>query len=193
MPRNRSLVEYIALVSLLGKLIARLFKHLSVRGKFPVPLIGTSIGLLVCQVSNLELTAYPLSKTIIGFSLSGNQRGKKRLINERKANLPLLKSINVNDLEMNWKPGNCAEPKTFGYLESIHRFSTDISNIDPRRLSQTSISLTPKLADKKNNHMICTYERETVLQFQQSTGTKIIGTSLLSNHRYGSLRRLITE
>lgn len=154
MPENRDLWEYIVITNLLGKLIGRLFKQLIDEGLFPL-FVSTSIGLLVSQICNLEPGQAPISRAIIGFSLIGNKKKKKKSINNRKRNLPDLDSITSSNIELDWMPGNCAEAENFAHLESmkmrlleqIRDANVTISGESPEILVTC---LTMRLGEKEN-------------------------------------------
>jgi len=160
MPCNRSLGEYIAIANLLGKLIARLFEHLNATSNFPIPMISTSMALIVCCASNLAYIVSPLARATIGFSLIDGKKKKRRFINERKSNLPVLKSVNAGRI-LDWEPGNCAEDETFGHLEAMHtglfRNSQEVAIASGenriRKLNILSVSLTLKLQEKRDDHV----------------------------------------
>lgn len=154
MPSNRSLAEYIAIVTLLGKLISRLFNTLKVKG-FSHNRISTSISLLVCQVDN---EGDPLlSNATVGFSLCGGKKRRKPIICERKENLPVLHSINATSHQLDWEPGNCAEAETLAHLEFMHQSLGEIArrkdNLRPHtgdieNMEILSMCLTLKMPDK---------------------------------------------
>lgn len=114
MPPNRSLAEYVTLVTLLAKLIRRLMGHIQSQVlTFAEPFFSTSIGLLAGHD-----TRNNTSMARIGFSACGKPKQRKALIRERTKNLPELASISGN---VGWQSGNCAESETFGHLRCMRQ------------------------------------------------------------------------
>lgn len=165
MPQDRSLREYIAIVNLLGKLIARLFEHLGAQGTVNVDLVSTSLALLACHVvDENEVRDLPLGRAAVGFSLGGTRHSraakkrKAKTLKERTSNLPLLETIEPSR-DTSWKPGNCAEPEALAHLDHMqntlrtmvavsHMASEEVA----KRAEVLSISLTLKLAEKGEGH-----------------------------------------
>lgn len=137
MPPNRSLSEYITLLTLLTKLLRRLVRHLrSQVPSFTQPFTSTAIGLLAGHVDG-----HTASMARIGFSVYGRPRQRKALIRERKENLPELARISGN---VRWESGNCAEAELFGHLRSMRRI---LSESCPGEPDIIFVSLTLKLAE----------------------------------------------
>jgi hypothetical protein len=114
MPPDRPIAEYIAIASLLGQLIRRLYGHIqSEVPTFNEMFVSSSLGLLIGISADSSK-----SRAKIGFSVSGLQRHRKILIRERRRNLPELSSVSGN---VDWQSGNCAEAETFGYLKYLKR------------------------------------------------------------------------
>lgn len=112
MPANRPLSEYIAIVTLLGALLRRLFRYVKSRNpSFGV--VSSSIGLAVGTTP-----ASQRSLARIGFSLSGTQTKRNTLIREREKNLPELSSVRRKAF---WESGNCAESETFSHLRGMNQ------------------------------------------------------------------------
>jgi hypothetical protein len=166
MPQDRSLREYIAIANLLGKLIARLFEHLSARGAVNVGLVSTSLALLACHVvDENEGRDLPLARAAVGFSLGGTyhsraaKKRKAKTLNERTSNLPLLETIEPSR-DTSWRPGNCAEPEALAHLDHMQNTLRTIvavshmasEEVAPKRAEVLSISLTLKLAEKGESH-----------------------------------------
>ena len=163
MPQNRSLGEYIAVANLLGKSIARLLQFLGAESAISERQISSSLALLVCQVNTKEMETRPLARAAVGFSACGGRQKKGHVINERKSNLPVLKSIiaKENPEHPGWRPGNCAEAEAFAHLEfmqqSLRKASqkpeAGCTGMRAGKAEFLSISLTLRLAEKSDNHI----------------------------------------
>jgi hypothetical protein len=138
MPQNRSLSEYVTLVTLLAKLIRRLIEHLQSQApSFTKQFLSTSIGLLVGHVEG-----HTTSMARIGFSAHGTPEQRSALIRERRQNLPELASISG---KVGWESGNCAEAEMFGHLRCMRQM---LSESCPGEPDIVFVSLTLKLFRK---------------------------------------------
>jgi len=107
MPPDRPLGEYIVILYLFQRLVAKLKVHLSRQGVANTS-TSTSIALLA---SFVRAGNQLYSRAVIGFSLTGTSKRRRNIIKQRKENLPALNRIKPHRLE--WLPGNCAESETF--------------------------------------------------------------------------------
>lgn len=114
MPTNRPLGEYIVILNLLGRLLARLDAQLNL-GTVKKSHTSTTIGLLA-SFSRIDNQLF--SRAVIGFSLTGSGKKRQRIIKQRRKNLPQLNEIDTHGL--NWSPGNCAECETFAYYNYLY-------------------------------------------------------------------------
>lgn len=152
MPRDRSLGEYLAVLNLLGKLVARLFEHLVVHCAFPISFVSSSISLLVvCRLRNSLKEDQSLARASIGFSLTGYKRNRPKLIRERTSNLPMLQSIIASPKILEWKPGNCAEAETFARLDFMR--AELMGGVEQGEVDLIAISLTLKLSEQGKDYV----------------------------------------
>ena len=162
MPHDRSLGEYIAIVNLLGKLIARVFEHLSAVGVINMDHVSTSLALLACHVvaEDGDGNDNPkLARAAVGFSLRGRRRKKQKSMDERNSNLPILSTIDASP--NTWKPANCAEPEALAHLEFMQgklrtaaRGSTvmESEEFEGKKAEIMCVSLTLKLEEHGDSH-----------------------------------------
>ena len=111
---NRSLGEYIVILNLLGRLLARLSAQLNLR-TVKKSRASTTIGLLA-NFAGVDKRLF--SRAVIGFSLTGSGKKKRKIINQRIKNLPQLNEIEAHGLESS--SGNCAEWGTFAYYNILY-------------------------------------------------------------------------
>ena len=194
MPANRCIPEYIAISILLGKLIARLFEHMSTRNehtiafrRFPIPLISTSISILVCIIcSPTGWSSFPLSRASLGFSLTGAKKRRAKLIDERKLNLPSLQSIEAQK-GITWDPGNCAEPEILAHMNAMYQDlekevgEQDVAHLGKGPWKRLSVCLTLKLEEKKDEYTnsmkgkpLCQYCKELADKVSSDLGCEFL-------------------
>jgi hypothetical protein len=188
MPVNRSLGEYIAIANILGKLVARIFEQLSDARMFPVPLISTSISLLVCMISKNGNKTPPISRAAVGFSLTGNESRRRKSIAGRKRNLPLLKLVERKE-DIKWAPGNCAEPEVFALLGGMFQNTEEEANMRRWRKSdreRLSVCLTSQLVERKDGHTVpmkgkrfCAHCKELAEKLSQELSCRIFDLAFL--------------
>ena len=133
MPSDRSLGEYIIILYLLRRLIATLNNHLIQQGA-KEPSLSTSIGLLA---SFTEVGDQLYSRAVIGFSVAGAGKRRRKIIAQRKHNLPHLNQIEACGLE--WSPGNCAESETFACYK--HMYDSLKNNCGQFKIFTVSLTL----------------------------------------------------
>jgi hypothetical protein len=160
MPHDRSLGEYIAIVNLLGKLIARVFENLSAVGVINMDHVSTSLALLACHVvDDGDGNDGPkLARASVGFSLRGRRSKKQKSMDERNSNLPMLSTIDASP--NTWKPANCAEPEALAHLEFMQaklRTAARESDMESeengvKRTEIICVSLTLKLEEHADSH-----------------------------------------
>ena len=114
MRHDSPLGEYIVILYLLRRLVARFNSHLSQKG-VKKSHISTSIGLLA-SFAGAGNQLY--SRGVIGFSLTGTGKRRQNIIKQRKRNLPQLNQ--VQDHGLAWSPGNCAESETFACYKNMY-------------------------------------------------------------------------
>jgi hypothetical protein len=105
-PENQTFRQYLTFFLLLAKLL-----HHSWRSYFQTcsDEFNPKIALLICQNS---LTRK--SRAFIGFSAIGLGLLKDLIFEDRRRNLPVLRSITT---QLPWDPANCAEAETFAHLQ----------------------------------------------------------------------------
>jgi len=179
MPENRSLSEYVAILHLLSRLLFKLLEHVSKnqwKSALYVCRISTTIGLLVSQVVSADAI---LSNATIGFSLCGNQNERRKCIQSRKENLPLLSNVSPHK-GLDWSPGNCAEPENFAYLPWMHeqlRQSAVDNGLDNAEIISMSLSLKwfdQYVTSARSAKVFCKICRETADLMSGSLSCKIL-------------------